>query len=98
MLQGSMQISERMSERISSSVPTASTRPADSLWNFGEAVSHFWTVLPGIALGEFTNSFAFFSSINVKSVSAASAARPPPQLPKIAVIWGTTPEAIVCFR
>ena len=45
--------------------------------------------------GAFTKSLALFSSINVKSVSVGIRARPPPQEPKIAVICGITPEAIV---
>ena len=82
----------RISERISSSVPTPSTRPVFSLWNFAEDVSHLSTVFPGIAFGEFTNNFAFFSSINVKSVRAGT------QVPKIAVICGITPDASDCFK
>ena len=33
-----------------------------------------------------------------KSVSVGISARPPPQLPKTAVICGITPDASVCFK
>ena len=35
--------------------------------------------------------------MNVKSVSAGTRASPPPQVPKMAVICGITPDAIACF-
>ena len=98
LLHGKMLTNVRISERISSSVPTPSTRPVFSLWNFAEDVSHLSTVFPGIAFGEFTNNFAFFSSINVKSVRAGTKDKPPPQVPKIAVICGITPDASDCFK
>jgi len=46
---------------------------------------------------ELTNNFALDSSMKVKSLSAGTTARPPPQLPKIALICGTTPEASTSF-
>ena len=76
LLHGKMLTNVRISERISSSVPTPSTRPVFSLWN----------------------NFAFFSSINVKSVRAGTKDKPPPQVPKIAVICGITPDASDCFK
>ena len=96
LLAGRIATSERISSRISSSLPTPSTIPDSSLWNFALAVSHLSAVLPGMVFGEFTNNFPF-SAINVKSESAAAAASPPPQLPNTAVICGITPEAIACL-
>ena len=96
MLAGKIDTKARISERISSSDPIPSTRPF-VLWYTAEDVSHFAISFPGSALGELRNYFAFFSSINVKSVSAGTTESPPPHVPKIAVICGITPEAIACF-
>ena len=82
--------------RISSSVPAKSTRPASSPWKSADAVSHLDTWFPSSAFGEFTKSFPFLDSMNVKSVIAGMSAIPPPQVPNTAVICGITPDAIAC--
>ena len=91
-----MHTKERICPRISSSVPTPSTKPDSSLWNFADKVSHFEASFPAIAFGAFKNNFPF-PSINVKSVIADATASPPPHFPKTAVICGITPDAIACF-
>ena len=88
---GRMLTKVRMLSNSSSSCATTSTIPASLLWNAAFAV--FSVLLPSNAFGELTNSFAFFASINVKSVRAGTTAIPPPQVPKTAVICGTTPDA-----
>jgi hypothetical protein len=55
-------------------------------------------MFPSSAFGEFTNSFPSLFSINVKSVSPGTTARPPPHIPKTAVICGITPDAIACLK
>ena len=94
---GSMHTSSLICAKIDASSATTSTMPASLLWKSAAEVSHLLISFPSSALGAFTNSFAFFSSINVKSVSVGIRARPPPQLPKMAVICGITPELSTCF-
>ena len=65
---------------------TTSTIPLSSDWNLADAESHIATVFPSNALGAFTNNFAFYSSMKVKSVMVGKRPKPPPQVPKIAVI------------
>ena len=94
---GSKHTNSRICCISSASSATTSTIPTSSIWNLADAVSHFETSLPAMAFGEFTNNFALAASMKVKSVNVGIIARPPPQLPKIAVICGITPEAFVCF-
>ena len=68
-----------------------------SLWYFAAEVSHLEISFPASAFGEFTKSFPLFSSMNVKSASPGTTASPPPHIPKIAAICGTTPDAIACL-
>ena len=97
LLAGSRDTNSLICASTSDSDATTSTSPASPLWKAAEEVSHLEISFPSIALGEFTNNFAFFSSIKVKSVRPGTTARPPPHVPKIAVIWGITPEAFTCF-
>ena len=72
--------------KIVSSSATTSTIPLSLLWKSAVDESHLEILFPSSALGEFTNNFAFDFSIKVTSVSVGINARPPPQLPNIAVI------------
>ena len=92
-----MLINSLISAKISASSATASTIPTFSLWKSALDVSHLEISFPSNALGAFTNNFAFLLSMKVKSVKVGTKASPPPQLPKIAVICGITPDANVCF-
>ena len=72
--------------RMVASSATTSTIPLSSAWNLAEEESHLVITLPPRALGAFTNSLAFFSSMKVKSVMVGNSPKPPPQVPNTAVI------------
>ena len=86
LLPGSIVTSSRIFAKMLSSSATTSTIPLCVLWKSAVEESHLEALFPSSALGELTNNFAFAFSIKVKSVKVGNSARPPPQLPKTAVI------------